>query len=136
MLNKRDLLLGGAASLVMAVPGAANAHHTAKYKNFKLDQQYVPQRVFLSMSYAPGTIVVDPRNYVAPDSTADCIDHSEPSNPLREFAHGTANEMMLLRACFVFSPIFPTAGLGYALEKDGAGNAAMVASSAFVQEPS
>lgn len=80
-------------------------------------------------------IRVDPRNYVTPGATADCIDHSETSNPLREFTNGSANEMMLLRACFVFSPIFPTSGLGYALVKDGAGNSAMVASSAFVQEP-
>lgn len=80
-------------------------------------------------------IRVDPRNYQAPPAAADCIDHSEESNPLREFTHGGANEMMLLRACFVFSPVIPTAGLGYALHKDGAGNAAMVATSAFVQEP-
>lgn len=80
-------------------------------------------------------IPVDPRNYVAPQASADCVDHSEEPHPLREFTHGGSNEMMLLRACFVFSPIFPTAGLGYALEKDGAGNAAMVAASAFVQEP-
>lgn len=80
-------------------------------------------------------IVVDPRNYVAPSNTADCIDHSEVSNPLREFTNGGANQMMLLRACYVFSPIFPTSGLGFSLEKDGAGNAAMIASSAFVQEP-
>ncbi|MDU8929989.1 TadE/TadG family type IV pilus assembly protein [Alisedimentitalea sp. MJ-SS2] len=80
-------------------------------------------------------ILVDPRSYVAPPADADCIDHSEDPSPLRTFNHGTSNQMMLLRACFVFSPIFPTSGLGYALAKDGAGNAAMVASSAFVQEP-
>ena len=80
-------------------------------------------------------ILVDPRNYVAPNAVADCIDHSEDPTPLREFTHGGSNQMMLLRACFVFSPIFPTSGLGYSLAKDGAGNAAMVASSAFVQEP-
>ena len=80
-------------------------------------------------------IIVDPRNYAAPPATADCIDHSEDPNPPRGFTTGVSNQTMLLRACYVFSPIFPTSGLGYALEKDGAGNAAMVASSAFVQEP-
>ncbi|MDQ2089453.1 TadE/TadG family type IV pilus assembly protein [Marimonas arenosa] len=80
--------------------------------------------------------VVDPRNYVSPTASADCIDHSEASNPLRAFVNGAANEMMMLRACYVFSPLFPTAGLGYSLSKDGAGNTAMVATSAFVQEPS
>lgn len=80
-------------------------------------------------------ILVDPRAYAAPAAGADCIDHSEATRPLRNFAHGGANEMMLLRACYVFSPVFPTAGLGYQMPKDGAGNVAMTASSAFVQEP-
>ena len=80
-------------------------------------------------------ILVDPRNYNPPSSTADCIDHSEPPNPAVTFVHGGSNEMMLLRACLVFAPIFPTAGLGYHMPKDGAGNAAMTVASAFVQEP-
>lgn len=80
-------------------------------------------------------ILVDPRAYVAPAASADCIDHSEESNPMRSFEHGGSNQMMLLRACYVFSPIFPTAGLGYHAVKDGAGNVAMTAASAFVQEP-
>lgn len=80
-------------------------------------------------------INVDPRAFTVPPADADCIDHSEDSNPLRSFATGQENEMMLLRACLVFSPVFPTAGLGYYLDHDGAGNAAMTATSAFVQEP-
>lgn len=80
-------------------------------------------------------ILVDPRNYNPPPVAADCVDHSEDPVPLRNFIHGGSNEMMMLRACFVFSPIFPTAGLGYQMPKDGAGNVAMTAASAFVQEP-
>ena len=63
MLTRRDLLLGG-AMLLAAPVGVAEAHHTAKFKkSFKLDPEYVPQSVFYSMNYAPGTIVVDPRNH-------------------------------------------------------------------------
>lgn len=80
-------------------------------------------------------ILVDPRNYNPPSATADCIDHSEASNPMQGFVHGGSNQMMLLRACYVFSPVIPTSGLGYQLPKDGAGNVAMTAASAFVQEP-
>ncbi|PIE13553.1 MAG: pilus assembly protein TadE [Rhodobacterales bacterium] len=80
-------------------------------------------------------IRVDMRNFVEPRADADCIDNSEEVAPVREFVAGQANEMMFLRACFVFSPVFPGGGLGYYYDKDGAGNAAMVASSAFVQEP-
>ncbi|ASP33944.1 MULTISPECIES: L,D-transpeptidase [Stappiaceae] len=63
MLKRRDLLLGG-AMLLAAPVGVAQAHHTEKFKKtFKLDPAYVPQSVFYSMTYAPGTIVVDPRNH-------------------------------------------------------------------------
>lgn len=80
-------------------------------------------------------IRVDPRAFAALPAEGDCIDHSEETVPVRSFAHGGENEMMLLRACYVFSPVIPTSGLGYYLEVDGAGNAAMFATSAFVQEP-
>jgi len=80
-------------------------------------------------------VSIDMRAYMAPPSGANCIDHSEPSNPVRSFVNGVANEMMLLRACYVFTPVIPGAGLGYYLELDGANNAAMIATSAFVQEP-
>ena len=80
-------------------------------------------------------ILVDPFDYTPPPAIADCIDHSEDPNPLRTFDYGSSNEVMLLRACLVFSPVFPTAGLGYQIPKDGAGNIAMTVASAFVQEP-
>ena len=64
MLTKRDFLFGGAAVLATAHPLVAEAHHTKKFKkNFKLDPQYEPQRVFYSMRYQPGTLVVDPHNH-------------------------------------------------------------------------
>ncbi|WP_415715828.1 L,D-transpeptidase [Roseibium sp.] len=63
MFTRRNLLLGSAA-IALVQPFQAHAHHTAKFKKtFKLDPAYVPQRVFYSMKYAPGTIVVDPRNH-------------------------------------------------------------------------
>lgn len=65
----------------------------------------------------------------------DCIDISEPVQPVRGFTLGQAQEMMLLRACWAFDPVFPTSGLGRALEKDGSGKARMVSLAAFVQEP-
>ncbi len=63
MLNKRQLLLGGLAILAGGVPLQAEAHHTKKYKNFKLDPKFKPQSVRFRGGYAPGTIVVDPRNH-------------------------------------------------------------------------
>lgn len=55
MLSRRSLLGGLAAAATVRV-GTASAHHT------KIDPKYLPQSVRFS-GYAPGTIVVDPRNH-------------------------------------------------------------------------
>lgn len=78
---------------------------------------------------------VDPFAYVGLSSRADCVDVTQPVNPPRGFTNGVENELMLLRACVKFDPVFPTTGLGRAFDKDGAGKAMMVSMSAFVQEP-
>jgi len=75
------------------------------------------------------------RTWANPPATVDCIDHSEDVKPVREFTSGNVNDLMLLRACALFKPILPGSGLGKALDKDGAGYAALVAQSACVQEP-
>lgn len=64
MLTRRNLLLGSMAVIAGLPVSQARAHHSAKFrKNFKLDPRYKPQRVRYSKDYAPGTIVVDPRNH-------------------------------------------------------------------------
>jgi hypothetical protein len=80
-------------------------------------------------------VTVNPRQFVQFDQSADCVDTSEPVEPVRGFTLGLENQMMMLRACVKFDPIYPTSGLGYAFEKDGSGQAKMVSSAAFVQEP-
>ena len=58
MLSRRQILLGGIAAAATQFATGANAHHTAKYKNFKVDPRFEPQRVRFS-GYAPGTVVVN-----------------------------------------------------------------------------
>lgn len=77
----------------------------------------------------------DIRNFGALDAAADCTDVAQPSNPVRDFTAGQENQLMLLRACYRFDPIFPDDLLGQALTKDANGQAAIVAMTAFVQEP-
>lgn len=48
---------------------------------------------------------------------------------------GTSHEMVLIRACAVFEPVFPSTNLAVHMEKDQLGGYALVASSAFVNEP-
>ena len=58
MITRRSLILGLAAA--MATPGAALARKDAQ--PFVLDPKYQPQSVNFASGYAPGTVVVDPKN--------------------------------------------------------------------------
>lgn len=79
--------------------------------------------------------VVDPRDFSPIPNSADCQNAVEVPRPLRNFQSGDDNEMMLIRACLMFQPLFPTTGLAAHMPKDGDGYIPMVATSAFVQEP-
>lgn len=80
-------------------------------------------------------VQINPRSWADPEASFDCTDQSEDVQPVRNFVNGQENQLMLLRACAKFAPIFPGAGIGKELDKDGAGMAAITAVSAFVQEP-
>ncbi|MFY0681356.1 MAG: pilus assembly protein [Thalassovita sp.] len=80
-------------------------------------------------------VQLDPRNWSSPLSAVDCSDASVDVNPVRNFENGQENELMLLRVCAKVDPVFPAAGLGKQLPTDEAGQYALVATSAFVQEP-
>jgi hypothetical protein len=77
----------------------------------------------------------DIRTFNSLDRSVDCTDKAEPSKPVRQFTPGQQNELMLLRACVRYDPIFPDEFLGSALSKDANGQAAIVSMTAFVQEP-
>ncbi|WP_323763275.1 TadE/TadG family type IV pilus assembly protein [Marinovum sp.] len=79
--------------------------------------------------------VVDPRAFTGIPDAAECQNSAEDPRPLRNFQSGEDNDIMLLRACYKFEPIFPTTGLGGSLVKDAQGFTAIVSTSAFVQEP-
>lgn len=80
-------------------------------------------------------ILIDPSNWVLPQSPVDCVDKSEEVSPVRTFHNGSDNQLMLLRACAKVEPVFGDWGLGKNLVKDGNGDYALVSSTAFVQEP-
>jgi hypothetical protein len=80
-------------------------------------------------------VQVDPMNFVAPPTSADCQNAVEDPRPVRSFVHGQANQLMLIRACLKFKPMMPTTALGKELLKDEEGYAQLIVTSAFVQEP-
>jgi len=67
--------------------------------------------------------------------SATCIDRTEDVQPVLEFEPGASNEMMLVRVCAVFDPFFPTTGLAASIKLDESGAYALVATSAYVNEP-
>lgn len=69
-------------------------------------------------------------------SDVTCKERSETLDPVVELNPGAAHEIMLVRVCAVFEPWFPTTHLGMQLHRDELGGYALVASSAFVNEPS
>lgn len=64
-----------------------------------------------------------------------CKNRDEELSPLVELTPGKSHDMMLIRVCAVFKPIFPTTSLGIYMAKDELGGYALVSSSAFVNEP-
>ncbi len=81
-------------------------------------------------------VQVDPRDWVGIAAEATCSDASKEVQPKTTFKNDAAdNELMVLRACAKIDPVFPTTGLGKNIQKDGAGQYALVSTSVFVQEP-
>ncbi|ABG32165.1 pilus assembly protein [Roseobacter denitrificans] len=80
---------------------------------------------------------IDPRVFTPLDPIADCIDLSLPisSQDAPNYQSGNEHDLMVLRACVRFNPIFPTTGLGFQFARDNGRDAVMTAMSAFVQEP-
>lgn len=78
---------------------------------------------------------VDPRGFVAFAGSADCVDVSQPLAPSRAFEHGAEHQLMILRACYLYDPVFPRIGMGEAMTRNGNEYYPLVAVSVFVQEP-
>lgn len=81
-------------------------------------------------------IPVDPNTWDLPSANAPCVDRDEELQPVTDFVVGKQNEMMLVRACAIFDPIFPTSALALQLAVDSSGGYAVSAASSFVNEPS
>ncbi len=80
-------------------------------------------------------VLRNPRSWVGLNRASDCINREDPSQPPREFQPGMQNQLVVLRACSLFDPLFPTAGLGSQLQRVSGGAYAIVATTAYVVEP-
>ncbi len=74
-------------------------------------------------------------DWALPANPPTCVDRDEEIAPVTEFVAGAGNQLMLVRACFVVDPLFPTTGWGLQLPLDASGGFQMVSASTFVNEP-
>jgi len=78
---------------------------------------------------------IDPRDWSAMPENADCVDVGDPGAPVRSFRNPDENELTLVRACALFRPYVPLAGLGRSLDRQSGDFIAVFSTSAFVVEP-
>jgi hypothetical protein len=78
----------------------------------------------------------DVRAWTPMSSERDCVDRTPDSNiePVISWTPGGNNELMVLRACALFSPMLPTSAVGAASQSVG-DEYALIATSSFVVEP-
>lgn len=80
--------------------------------------------------------IVSTTTWSMPTTATSCVDREEDIEPATTFTSGDSGDIMLVRVCAILDPIFPTTGIGLQLPKDASGGYALVARSAFVNEPS
>lgn len=77
----------------------------------------------------------DIRNWQDLPTEVACTDRALEVQPMANLSFGMDNELMILRACAKFQPIFPSSWLASGMIQDEAGDAHLFAMTAFVQEP-
>jgi Flp pilus assembly protein TadG len=73
--------------------------------------------------------------WALPQGPQPCVDRTTQIEPAVTFVPGGENELVLIRVCAVFDPIFRSTGWGLDLPLDPSGGYQLLAMSAFVNEP-
>jgi Flp pilus assembly protein TadG len=113
-----------------------NTTHSTLITNICSRSQLIPNcedRVVLAMYR---TSAVDWDETIV-TSNAICQDRTEDdSDPLTEFTNtGVNNDLMFLRACILFDPMLPGAGIGKKISDEGDGTYGLTATAMYVMEP-
>ena len=78
---------------------------------------------------------VDMSTWTGMTSAIDCVKRDQVIQPVVRFRNGLQNELMLIRVCAIVDPVFPSIGVGRSMPRDSSGGYQIIASSAFVNEP-
>ncbi|WP_243405079.1 TadE/TadG family type IV pilus assembly protein [Pelagivirga sediminicola] len=77
----------------------------------------------------------DMRNLVKLGGDVMCTDREETGKATYHLEPGQQNDLMFLRACVKYDPLFPTWHIARTLKKDNSGQLSIISMSAFVMEP-
>ncbi|MEM6972715.1 MAG: TadE/TadG family type IV pilus assembly protein [Pseudomonadota bacterium] len=66
----------------------------------------------------------------------DCVDRTQPVNPVNTYDQGGRSEVMYVRVCFVVDPLFPGVAFFSQLPAQVGGGYAILSETAFMNEPS
>ncbi|MEM9854883.1 MAG: TadE/TadG family type IV pilus assembly protein [Pseudomonadota bacterium] len=78
--------------------------------------------------------IQDPRGTFNFKRNPDCIDRSLQNQPASIYTLGSQNQIMFVRACVKYDPVFPTSIVATAVI-DGGGEYALVSTNIYVAEP-
>lgn len=78
---------------------------------------------------------VQVEGFTATESAATCRNRDQEVQPATTFNPGSQNELMFMRFCVLYDPIFPGVGIGARLDQVEGGGVAMVTKTFFVNEP-
>lgn len=78
---------------------------------------------------------VTAKAFASPSLYAECLDRDAEVAPATTFSDGDENELMLVRACVLVDPFFPTTWLGAKLQTSEGSGYAISSISGFVNEP-
>lgn len=70
-----------------------------------------------------------------PGTPPACVDRATEIAPVTTVSAGGGNDMMILRACMIIDPLFPTTSWGLQLPLDASGGFQLFALTSFVNEP-
>ncbi|MBI1219621.1 MAG: pilus assembly protein [Rhodobacteraceae bacterium] len=78
---------------------------------------------------------VDTGTWAMPSNAATCVNRGATVQPVTTVQQGVSDQMMLIRVCAIIDPLFPGTKWGLNLPVDSTGGYALIATTAFVNEP-
>jgi len=117
--------------------GNGNIPDYATFKSRLCDEVGIISDCDSALQIELQSVAIQPGAIDAMQTDIRCIDTNSAADPLTGTTYnvGQVNSLMVVRACILADPLFPTTGIGAGMAVNDLGQYALVATSAFVNEP-